>query len=86
MEKNKKEQVPATPLTYGQKAVGLTFNPGGNPDVDKCKQSFADLIDKQNELRNRTDASPETKRLASITITQMQEAQMWAVKAITWKD
>ena len=30
--------------------------------------------------------SPEQKRLCSITITELQGAQMWAVKAATWKD
>jgi cell division protein FtsL len=30
--------------------------------------------------------SGEHKRLASIAITELQTAQMWAVKAVTWKD
>lgn len=72
-------------LTYGQKAVGLNFNPGGNPEVELCKQRFADLIDHMNDLRN-TSSSSEQKRLASIAITEMQVCQMIAVKAITWVD
>jgi len=71
-------------LTYGQKAVGLTFNPSGDDAVAKCKQAFADTIDQMNELRNTSD-NPEVKRMASIAITEAQTAQMWAVKAITWR-
>lgn len=69
--------------TYGEKAVGLSFNPGGNPAVNACKQSFVNVIDSLDELR-RTSTDPEAARLASVAITQAQTAQMWAVKAITW--
>ena len=71
--------------TFGQKAVGLAFNPSGDDAVAKCKQIFADAIDQMNELRNSTESN-EVKRMASVSITEAQAAQMWAVKAITWKD
>ena len=71
--------------TFGQKAVGLAFNPSGDDAVAKCKQIFADAIDQMNELRKTTE-STEVKRMASVAITEAQTAQMWAVKAITWKD
>lgn len=76
------------PLTFGEKAVGLTFNPGGNPDVEKIKRGFADLIDMMDELRRTANAvgPNEQGRLASIAITEAQAAQMWAVKAVTWRD
>ena len=48
------------------------------------KARFADDIDEMNSLRMRTE-DPEIKRLASIAITEIQGAQMWAVKAATWK-
>lgn len=73
-----------TELSFGQKAVGLTFNPSGATEVDWCKQHFADLIDQMNEARDETD-SPEKKRLCSIAITQAQTAQMWAVKSLTFE-
>lgn len=72
-------------LTYGQKAVGLSFNPSQNAEVDKCKQVFANAIDQLNDLRNETTSS-EVKRMCSVAITEAQTPQMWAVKAITWKD
>lgn len=71
--------------TFGQKAVGLAFNPSGDDAVAKCKQIFADAIDQMHEIRNSTDSN-EVKRMASVAITEAQTAQMWAVKAITWKD
>lgn len=72
-------------LTFGQKAVGLTFNPSGDDAVGKAKQKFADAIDQLNDLRTTT-TSGEVKRMCSVAITDAQSAQMWAVKAITWKD
>ncbi len=71
-------------LTYGQRAVGLTFNPSGDDAVANCKQEFATIIDRMNDLRTNS-ADPEVKRMASVAITEAQTAQMWAVKAITWK-
>lgn len=71
--------------TFGQKAVGLSFNPSNNDEVDQAKQRFAALIDQMNDLRSQS-SSGEVKRLASVAITEAQSAQMWAVKALTWKD
>ena len=71
--------------TYGQKMVGKSFNPAGDSDVDIAKQYYANIIDQANRLRENSN-SAEQKRLASIAITEAQGAQMWLVKAITWKD
>lgn len=71
--------------TFGQKAVGLSFNPSDNGQVSSAKQKFADAIDQMNNLRN-SSASSEQKRLYSIAITEAQGAQMWSVKALTWRD
>lgn len=73
-------------LTFGQRAVGLSFNPSGDKDVEKVKAAFADIIDMMNALRADSPYGKEQTRLASIAITQAQDAQMWAVKAITWKE
>ena len=73
-------------LTFGEKAVGLSFNPSGDSAVNTTKKYFAQIIDDMNSLRSDPAATPEQKRLYSIAITEAQGAQMWAVKAITWKD
>lgn len=73
-------------LTYGQKAVGLTFNhaEGDLADtVHKIKQLYADIID---ELYTEVPLPNEEVKLREIAIMYAQGAQMWAVKAITWKD
>lgn len=74
--------------TFGEKAVGLTFNPSNNGDVDKLKRLYADVIDHMNEFRKgyiQRGDNPEMVRLCSVAITEAQTAQMWAVKAITWR-
>lgn len=71
-------------LTYGEKAVGLTFNPSNDPIVQKLKELYAEIIDTVNSLP--CEANPSEKmRLIKIAITEAQTAQMWAVKAATWK-
>lgn len=71
-------------LTFGQKAVGVTFNPGGHPLVNAFKQKYAEIIDALNTAREASD-NPEEKRQLSIAITEAQTSQMWAVKAVTWQ-
>lgn len=73
------------PLTYGEKAVGITFNPAGSEEVISAKRLYAAMIDDLDILRSKSE-SQEQKRLCSIAITEAQTAQMWAVKALTWKD
>jgi hypothetical protein len=74
--------------TFGEKAVGLSFNPSGMGDVDKLKKLYANIIDHLDDFRKgyaeRGD-NPEIVRLCSIAITEAQGAQMWAVKAVTWR-
>jgi hypothetical protein len=72
-----------TKLTFGERACGMTFNPGGNEDVAAIKSAYALIVD---GLHQRREASfdPEVKRMLSIAITETQTAQMWAVKAATW--
>jgi len=69
-------------MTFGERAVGLTFNPSGDETVHRCKAGYAALIDQMHDLReNSTDEA--VKRMASIA--NAQTAQMWAVKALTWR-
>jgi hypothetical protein len=75
---------PDRELTFGEAAVGLTFNPSQDPAVYSCKSEFARVIDRMNDLRTAA-TNPEVKRMASVAITEAQTAQMWAVKALTWR-
>ena len=73
-----------SPETFGTKAVGLAFNPSGDAAVTNIKEEFAACIERMHQYRTH-NADPEVKRMASLAITAAQEAQMWAVKAVTWK-
>lgn len=70
-------------MSYGEKAVGLDFNPSGDETVKRLKELYAEIIDICNESRG---GNGERLRLWSIAITEAQGAQMWAVKAATWRD
>ena len=72
--------------SFGEKAVGLSFNPSGDSEVEACKREFAAVIDRLHNLRSGGSDNSEVKRMASVAITEAQTAQMWAVKAITWRD
>ena len=69
------------PLTYGEKLVGITFNPSKMPDVDEIKRKAAEMIDlihamPFNELQFN-------QLLHDEAVTQIMTAQMWAVKFLT---
>ncbi|EGT3592098.1 TPA: hypothetical protein SMP77_003615 [Proteus mirabilis] len=71
--------------TLGQKLVGISFNPSGNIIVDAVKQNAADTIDLiQDSMQKAT--SEESLMIHNEAIRRIMDAQMWAVKAITWKD
>jgi len=93
--KNEEKEVKVTPddfiledkelreMTYGEKAVGIKFNPSNLLCVEVVKQNYADIIDDLHQTREDTKDN-EVKRLCSIAITEAQGAQMWAVKALTY--
>jgi hypothetical protein len=70
-------------LTFGEKACGVSFNPGGHGNVAAIKTAFAAIVDALHEAREATD-NVDVKRMYSIAITEAQTSQMWAVKAATW--
>ena len=72
--------------TFGEKAVGLSFNPSGDPDVTELKRLYAKVIDLCHGKRLSLMAGSEAHRLWAVAITTAQDAQMWGVKAATWKD
>lgn len=81
---HKMEETTMREMTYGEKAVGLTFNPSGDEKVQKVKELYAQIIDLCNEARTEAGQG-EKGRLLSVAITEAQTAQMWAVKGITYK-
>ena len=81
-------------LTFGQKAVGLSFNPSGDEVVTKAKQLSADLIDLVEQKMEYLEATKkEGTRLSWTTnvfrtaaFNAVIAAQQAVVKFLTWKD
>lgn len=77
----------ARPQTLGEYRVGISFNPGGNEHVNTIKRVAADWINYLEELRRTEEISrelnPEVLRLLSLAQTHIEDAAMWAVKAVT---
>ena len=86
------------PLTRGQQVMSVSFNPGQREDVAAIKQIFADCFDEIDKWVAHKGATvvdtnidseitkaawPDTMRLAAIAKTNLETAQMYAVKAIT---
>lgn len=69
------------PMTEGEYRVGVNFNPSGNSTVDSIKQRAAELIDMLNPIAS--DREHPGARCASIAMTEIEGAAMWAVKAVT---
>lgn len=78
------DSTPERELSYGEKAVGLTFNPSGDAKVQEIKELYAKIIDLCNDLRTEAEQG-EKGRVLSVAITEAQGAQMWAVKGVTYK-
>lgn len=85
MDDSKAEEQPTREMTFGEMAVGLSFNPSNDEAVQQLKEKAAAFIDNCNDFRNATEDG-EVKRMLSVAITEAQTAQMWAVKAVTWSN
>jgi len=83
-----------TELTFGEKLVGLTFNPSGDPKVNRAKELCAELADLLNEHWKQFDAYDGhnintvqlRNQLYSHTIGEILNAQMNVVKVLTLKN
>ena len=72
-------------LTPGQKAAGVNFNPSNLPMVDELKDMAAEFIDTCWIERDAAGRG-EKGRYYSKAISSVEDGQMNAVKAATWKD
>lgn len=70
--------------TYGEQAVGMDFNPSGDPQVAKVKALYAQIIDLVNDEKTAAGHSEKGRHLA-VAITDAETAQMRAVKGLTFK-
>ena len=69
------------PMTLGEKRCHINFNPSSDDKIGIFKRMMANAIDYcQNELLMTEDN--EAKRCFSIAMTELETAQMYAVKGI----
>lgn len=77
-----------TELTHGEKLVGINFNVGNATDVHTCKTRFAAAIDQiveaRESAREHGTLNAIKEQLLDEAETRIVDAQMWAVKAITY--
>jgi hypothetical protein len=73
-------------LTFGQQLVGLTFNPSGDPRVNRAKEICAELADMvQEDYKEQTPPSYLYNLVKGGALKEILNAQMNVVKLLTLK-
>jgi len=73
-------------LTFGEKLVGLTFNPSGDDKVYKVKRLCADLTDLlYDDIPEDGERTFLQDQLFNKAIFNILDAQMTSVKLLTLK-
>lgn len=72
-------------LTFGEKLVGLNFNPSNDDSISKAKRLCADLADLLYEQKMQQETSQLHETLFKHTIGEILNAQMNVVKVLTLK-
>lgn len=69
----------------GNYRVGVSFNPSGDPLVNKIKAKAAELIDLIDQIPSDRESlrGNEAGRLKALAQTDFENGAMWAVKAAT---
>lgn len=70
-------------FTFGQKLVGIGFNPSADPKVQRAKELCAELADLLNDHNNETEQTQFSQRLFSHAVGEILNAQMTVVKVLT---
>ena len=72
-------------LTFGERLVGLTFNPSNDDKVGKAKKLCADLADLLREEMHQRESSELSSILEKKAYGDILDAQMNVVKVLTLK-
>ncbi len=76
----------APSLTFGEKLVGLNFNPSNDDKVGQAKKLFAQIADLVKSHKDRPEEATELEPLLyEHTIGEILNAQMNVVKLLTLK-
>jgi hypothetical protein len=71
-------------VSMGDRLMGTSFNPSGNPDIDNIKEHMAYVMNKFIDSING-ECSDEKQKLISLALDQMIIAKMCIVNALTYK-
>ena len=82
---NDESQATRGSLTFGEKLVGLNFNPSNDDKVGRAKRLCADLADLVHDSYMESEPSSMSAQLYNHTIGEILNAQMNAVKVLTLK-
>jgi hypothetical protein len=74
-----------TEFTFGEKLVGLTFNPSGDVNVQRAKELCAELADLLNDNADPNAERPLCRLLFDKAVGDILDAQMNVVKVLTFK-
>ena len=73
------------PMTFGEKLVGLTFNPSGDQKVQRIKELAAEMADLLEEVNRTQESSYLGNTFYGGAIRRILDAQMYSVKFLTNK-
>jgi hypothetical protein len=71
------------PMSFGEKLVGLTFNPSNDDKVSKAKRLCAELMDLVDSEMQSRENSRLSNYLYTHTVGEILNAQMNVVKVLT---
>jgi hypothetical protein len=77
--------VPQRAMTFGEKLVGITFNPSNDDKVGRAKKLFAAAADLLKEDFESRENSGLAATLYEHTLGEILNAQMNVVKVLTLK-
>lgn len=69
--------------TFGEKLVGITFNPSNDTKVQRAKELCAELADIVHDHHTNKESYPLEVQLYNHTIGEILNAQMNVVKLLT---
>ena len=82
----KEETQDSKPMSFGEKLVGLTFNPSGDDKVAKVKQLCAELTDiLYDDIPEDGERTFLQDQLFNKALFNILDAQMTSVKLLTLK-
>ena len=76
---------PTRQMSFGEKLVGLTFNPSGDQKVQRIKELAAEMTDLLEEVNRTQESSYLGNTFYGGAIRRILDAQMYSVKFLTNK-